>query len=93
VRIAERSRDQGMARKPHALESNLRLRDSTRYMGKRTIDSGIRIDRGIHPFGAVLIGLVARPRAAKLPCQSVDFDRCDRIAKYRKRQAMAARIL
>jgi len=72
---------------PHAEEIDLRLRDSTRYAGKLTIDGGIG------PFGSVLIGLAAGQRAANLACQILDFERCDPIAKYRPGQAMTARIL
>jgi len=76
-----------MARAAHAEEIDLRLRDSTCYPGKLTIDGGIC------PVGSVRIGLAARSRAANLACQILDFERCDPIAKYRPGQAMAARIL
>jgi hypothetical protein len=87
VRIGERPRNEVVACAPHAEEIDLRLRDSTRYAGKLTIDGGIG------PFGSVLIGLAAGQRAANLACQILDFERCDPIAKYRPGQAMTARIL
>src|SRR5713226_5478659 len=87
VWVGEGPRDQVMARAAHAEEIDLRLRDSTCYAGKLTIDGGTC------PFASILIGMAARSRAANLACQILDFARCDPIAKYRPRQAMAARIL
>jgi len=72
---------------PYAQEIDLRLRDSTRYADQ------IATDGGIYPFGSVRVGLGARSRAANLACQILDVERCGRIAKYRQRQAMTARIL
>jgi hypothetical protein len=76
-----------MARAAHAQEIDLRLRDSTRDAGE------LALGAGIYPFGSILIGVGARSRAANLARQILDFERCDAIAKHRKRQAMAARIL
>jgi hypothetical protein len=76
-----------VARAAHAEEIDLCLRDSTRYAGE------LAMDGGIYPFGSVLIGGGAGSRAANLARQIVDFERCDPIAKHRKRQAMTARIL
>src|SRR5258708_10946971 len=87
VRVRERPGDEVMARAAHAEEIDLRLRDSTRYAGKLTIDGGLC------PFGSVRIGLAAQSRPANLSCQILDFERCDPIAKHRPRQAMTARIL
>jgi hypothetical protein len=87
VWVGERPRDQVMARATHAEEIDLRLRDQARYAGE------LAMDGGIYPFGSFLIGGGARSRAANLARQILDFERCDPIAKHRKRQAMTARIL
>jgi hypothetical protein len=76
-----------MARAAHAEEIDLRLRDAARHMDKLTIDSDT------HLFGAILIGSASLSALANLSRQILDFERCGRIAKYRKRQAVAAGIL
>jgi hypothetical protein len=76
-----------MTRAAHAEEIDLRLRDSARHLDKLTIGSDT------HPFGPVLIGSGALSALANLSRQILDFERRDPIAKYRQRQAVAARIL